>query len=146
MNIKDRQLIAAILAAGEQCTSNVEEEGGIILYKDADYVFARVKNIHEGTTTAAGLYETDLEELKAHVLSRVAEGWKFYASFHTHPSFSPTPSSLDLTKLFQGFKYNVIYSPKLGLFSFNEWMDGKSITYYISYDTLTHLAQIKNEH
>ena len=137
--------MAAMLAGAKECTSTIEEEGGIILEKDGKYLFVRVRNKHEGTPRAPGLYETDLAELKDRVLNRVAEGWKFYSSFHTHPSFSPSPSSLDLSELFTGFKYNVIYSPKLDLFSFNQWVGNKSITYYIPTYTLTHLLSHSNE-
>jgi len=134
-----------MVAAAEQCLSTIEEEGGIILEKDGEYVFVHVKNKHADTPRAPTLYETDLTELKEHVLGKVAEGWKFYASFHTHPSFSPNPSNLDLSELFTGFKYNIIYSPKLDLFSFNQWVGNKSITYYIPTHTLKHLINHTNE-
>jgi len=145
MDIKNKALLKEVLKAGGECTHSVEEEGGIILHKDGEYYFTKVKNIHTGTEHAFGLYETDQDELRDKVLSKVAEGWKMYASFHTHPSFSPAPSSLDLAKLFQGFKYNIIFSPKTYMFSFNEWVGERTITYYIPTDTLNHLLKY-NEH
>lgn len=110
-----------MLSAVEQCIHPLEEEGGVVLFKDGTYLFVRVKNIYEGTPTAKGLYETDQEELIANVLSKVGEGWKLFASFHTHPTFSATPSQLDVSALFRGFKYNIIYSPVRGEFSYSIW-------------------------
>jgi proteasome lid subunit RPN8/RPN11 len=141
MDIKNKELIREVIKAAEECAHPLEEEGGIILARDGEYLFAKVKNIHTGTGQAAGLYETDQDELREKVLNRVAEGWKMYASFHTHPSFSPSPSALDLSKLFQGFKYNIISSPKTYMFSFNEWVGERTITYYIPTDTLNHLLK-----
>jgi len=130
------RLAKTLLQAVENCPHPVEEEGGIILAKDDEYCFVKVKNIHKGTDTAAGLYETDQTELKENVLTKVADGWKFYASFHTHPKYTPTPSSLDLEKLFQGFKYNAIYSPVREIFSYSQWLGEKSSPYYIPKTTL----------
>lgn len=129
-------LIAAMLDASKRCAHHIEEEGGIILNKDEEYTFVKVKNIYEGTDVAAGLYETDQSELSSLVLTKVGEGWKFYASFHTHPQFSPAPSSLDLGKLFQGFKYNVIYSPIMEMFSCSQWFGDQSVHSYIPKKTL----------
>jgi len=141
MNIENKALISAVLEAASQCTHHVEEEGGVILERGDEYTFGRVKNIHAGTETAIGLYETDLGELKSNVFNKLKEGWKMYASFHTHPSFGPTPSNLDLTKLFTGFKNNVIFSPRLNVFSFNEWDDDEPVTYYLSESTLQTLLK-----
>jgi len=141
MDIKNKYLISAILDAAAECTHPVEEEGGIVLSKNDDYVFAKVKNIHSGESIAAGLYETDQQELKEKVLDKIAEGWTMYASFHTHPSFSPTPSTLDLTKLFQGFKYNIIFAPRTNMFSCSEWVGERTAIYYIPTETLKHLLE-----
>lgn len=141
MDIKNKHLLTAVLTAGDQCQHAVEEEGGIILAKDNGYVFAKVKNIHAGTSEAVGLYETDQHELKDKVLDEVAKGWQIYASFHTHPSFSPAPSSLDMHSLFQGFKYNIIFSPRTYMYSFSEWVGPKSIIYYVPTETLKHLLK-----
>ena len=136
------RLAKTILVAAENCTHTVEEEGGIILEKDGEYCFVKVKNIHEGTDIAAGLYETDQIELKENVFSKVADGWKFYASFHTHPRYTPTPSSLDLQKLFQGFKYNVIFSPVREIFSYSQWLGEESAPYYIPKKTREALIKV----
>lgn len=126
----------AMLDASQKCTHAVEEEGGIIMEKEGEYEFVKIKNIYEGTDRAAGLYETDQEELSQLVFSRVCKGWKMHASFHTHPSFSPTPSNLDLDKLFHGFKYNVIYAPIHRTFSHSIWMDDVSCVTYIPTTTI----------
>ena len=136
------RLAKTILQAAESCPDAVEEQGGIILAKDGEYCFVKVKNIHEGTSTAAGLYETDQTELKDNVLTKVGDGWKFYASFHTHPKWSAVPSNLDLEKLFQGFKYNVIFSPVKEIFSYSQWLGEQSAPYYIPKTTLEALTKV----
>jgi proteasome lid subunit RPN8/RPN11 len=133
--------LKAMLKASEECPSTKEEEGGIIMEKDGQYEFVRVKNVYEGTDRASGLYETDHEELSQLVFSRVCKGWKMHASFHTHPSFSPTPSSLDLDKLFQGFKYNVIYSPTHRTFSYSQWIGEDSCVTYLPTTTIEKLIK-----
>ena len=140
----DRALFRTMIDAAWQCPHPIEEEGGIILSKDGDYVFAKVKNIYAGTDTAVGLYETDQRELKEHVFSRLSEGWKMFSSFHTHPSFSATPSSLDLAKLFDGFKINIIYAPKHMMFSYSQWVGEHSSTYYIPRITIQNI--LTHEH
>jgi proteasome lid subunit RPN8/RPN11 len=134
--LNNRPLIAAMLDAAKKCSHPVEEEGGVILQANDDYLFIKVKNIYEGTNTAAGLYQTDQIALKNDVLPRLNEGWKFYASFHTHPQFSATPSSLDFAKLFEGFKYNVIYSQRTDMFSFSQWVANSCATFYVPVTTL----------
>ena len=133
--------LKAVLKASEECTNNTEEEGGIIMEKDGVYEFVRVKNHHEGTDRAVGLYETDLEEFSQLVFSKVCKSWKMHASFHTHPGFSPTPSSLDLDKLFQGFKYNVIYSPAHRTFSYSQWIEDNSYVTYLPIKTIQQLIK-----
>jgi proteasome lid subunit RPN8/RPN11 len=137
----DKTLVTEMLAAAKSCSHPIEEQGGIILNKDEEFLFVKVKNIYEGTGMAAGLYETDQNELSSLVLSKVSEGWKFYASFHTHPQFSPAPSSLDLGKLFQGFKQNIIFSPIMEMFSYSEWFGEQSLHYYIPTRTLEVLVK-----
>ena len=137
----NKPLFKEMLTAAKICQHRGEEEGGIILAKDGEYHFVKVKNIHEGTATAAALYETDQTELKEKVLTKVGEGWKLFASFHTHPSFSPTPSSLDLRKLFNGFKYNIIFAPDMNTFSYSQWLGDKSSLYYMPVSTLKNILE-----
>jgi len=134
-------LMETMLEAADSCTDPVEEQGGIILSKNNEYCFVKVKNIHAGTSVAAGLYETDQQELREHVFSKMGEGWKFHASFHTHPQWSPVPSSLDLEKLFQGFKYNVIFAPKPATFCYAEWVEDRCVMQYIPKKTLQSLLK-----
>jgi proteasome lid subunit RPN8/RPN11 len=136
MSVLAKALSAAILSATSQCSHFDEEEGGIIINKDSEYMFAKIKNIYAGTVTAYGLYETDQQELKEKVLDRVAKGWRMYASFHTHPSFSAAPSNLDITKLFQGFRYNVIFSRRNQMLSPNTWVDSKLPSEYMPLSTV----------
>jgi proteasome lid subunit RPN8/RPN11 len=133
--------LKAMISASVECTSTKEEEGGIIMEKDAVYEFVRVKNVYEGTDRASGLYETDQEELSQLIFSRVCKGWKMHASFHTHPSFSPTPSSLDLDKLFQGFRYNIIWSPTHRTFSYSAWIGEESYLAYLPISTIEKLIK-----
>jgi proteasome lid subunit RPN8/RPN11 len=137
----NKPLIHSMLAAAKACDHRVEEEGGIILSKEGEYVFVKVKNIHEGTSTASGLYETDQQELKDNVFSKVSAGWKLHASFHTHPAFSPNPSSLDINKLFLGFKYNIIFAPISNMFSYSQWEGNRSLMYYMPAYTLENLVK-----
>ena len=67
--------------------------------------------MYEGTATAISLYEADALEFSEKAISKMKDGWQLYASFHTHPTFEARPSSLDVSTVFQGFKYNFIYSP-----------------------------------
>jgi proteasome lid subunit RPN8/RPN11 len=131
--------VKAVLSASRECASTLEEEGGIIMEKEGVYEFVRIKNVHEGTDRASGLYETDQEELSQLVFSRVCKGWKMHASFHTHPSFSPTPSCLDIDKLFEGFRYNVIWSPTHRSFSYSMWVGELT---YASYFPVTTFEQL----
>lgn len=135
------KFLKAILDASEKCNNHKEEEGGIIMEKDSEYEFVRVKNLYEGTSRAAGLYETDQEELSALIFSRVCKGWKMHASFHTHPSFSPNPSNLDLDKLFQGFRYNIIWSPNSRAFSYSQWIGEELCVTYLPIHTVKNLIK-----
>jgi len=123
-----KALASELLKASEICCHETEEEGGLVLIRKDEYKFVPVENIYKGTPTAVGLYETEQSDFTDKVFPLLKECWKFYASFHTHPSFSPTPSNLDLTVLFQGFKHNYIYAPRLTEFSYTTWSDNKSQT------------------
>ncbi len=96
--------------AATVCNNTTEEEGGIILHKDGDYLFVKLKNNNTGTDLARVLWTADRYEYAAQVLPLLKEGFKHYASFHTHPMFVPFPSHIDVTQLFPGFSLNFIYS------------------------------------
>jgi proteasome lid subunit RPN8/RPN11 len=145
MNILDKRLSAVILSATEQCVHFEEEEGGIIISKDNEYVFAKIKNTYARTPIAYGLYETDQLELKEKVIDRMTEGWRMYASFHTHPSFPATPSNLDRSKLFQGFRYNIIFSHRDKMLSLSTWTGSQLTTVYAPLTTITTFSQ-RNEY
>jgi len=131
-----------ILAAQQECTHPSEEEGGIILEKNNEFKFIKVINEHKGTPTAIGLYAANQKEIAALVLPNVIKDqWKFYASFHTHPRFSATPSMIDHKYLFEGFRYNIIYSIVDQTFSFNSWTENDLITVYISLDKFKNLLK-----
>lgn len=121
--------------AAELCGKSSEEEGGIILSgpTEGQYEFIKLRNIYAGLQIALGLYEADDQELIDKVLSQVKTGAKMYASFHTHPSFSPTPSNLDLTKLFTSFKHNFIYATERRLYSISEWVGEGGNNLHITY-------------
>lgn len=93
-----------------ECQNLAEEEGGLIIQKDDSFSFIKVTNSHSGNPIAQGLWEPDRNEFAQKVLAKYKEGWRIYASLHTHPIFLPTPSVLDLTELFRGFPINFIYS------------------------------------
>jgi proteasome lid subunit RPN8/RPN11 len=122
----------AMLEAAEMCSDDSDESGGIILEKDRkDYRFVKLKSKYQGKPEGPALYEVCDEDLKNLVFPEISKGWRFFASFHTHPSFSATPSSIDLTTLFRGFKHNVIYSIATDTFSYSTWEDKKSVCTYI---------------
>ena len=130
-NKKHKLFAKTVLDAAEQCSKSSEEEGGIILSRDDEYKFVKVKNIHTGTEKAYGLYETDKKDLLQQVFSQFDSGWFMCASFHTHPTFGPTPSTIDVKNLFEGFRYNVIYSTISDMFSYSEWLEENSTVCYI---------------
>lgn len=136
MNYMSKALASELLKAAEICKHRVEEEGGLILNRGDEFVFVPVQNIYKGTPTAAGLYETEQSDFTGKVFPLLKEGWKFYASFHTHPSFSPNPSELDLNVLFQGFKHNYIYAPRPENFSYTTWGVEGQFTQYFNRNTL----------
>jgi|CryBogDrversion2_7_1035282.scaffolds.fasta_scaffold00001_22 proteasome lid subunit RPN8/RPN11 len=138
----NKKLSRVITGAAISCPLDNEEEGGIILTKnEIDFVFVKVKNLHAGEEVAYGLYVTDPKDFGEKVISMIGKGWNMYASFHTHPQFAPTPSQLDYDKLFQGFKYNYIYSKKHRAFSFSEWSPQKDLhTFVMGLETLLHIT------
>ena len=141
LQLQDKQLLATLLVAAELCQSRQEEEGGIILLKDDQYVFEKIKNKNSGRNEASVLYEVTSEGMQEQIFPRLKDGWKMHASFHTHPSFSTTPSSIDLGKLFLGFRYNFIYSPSGESFSLSEWIDENSCVYYVPKKTIKFLLK-----
>jgi hypothetical protein len=91
-----------------------EERGGFILKKGNDFKFIPVMNIHTGTSISHGLYRPEPNEFGEKVLGPILyDGWKLYASFHTHPNgYSPIPSGIDVQQLFLGHQINYIYATK----------------------------------
>lgn len=129
-------LMQAMVLASESCTNKIDEEGGLILKRNEDCCFVKVENKYAGTDIAGGLYETEMQSLSKNVFPLLKEGWQMFASFHTHPMFSASPSSIDMTKLFLGFKYNVIFAPvndvQPNMFSITIWENDKPYRYYIN--------------
>jgi proteasome lid subunit RPN8/RPN11 len=118
----EKPITVELLKARDACDNVLEEEGGVIIKKDDSYEFIKLTNVYAGTATAIGLYEADSKEFSKKVITRMNDGWRLCASFHTHPSFSANPSSLDRSTLFQGFKVNFIYSPIKQQFSCSVWL------------------------
>lgn len=139
-NILTSRLAGAIIDAVNACRHKFEERGGVILEKFGDYTFVHLTNIHENSPVAHGLYEANRNEFGVKVIPMMQEGWKLFSSFHTHPRFTPDPSSLDLAKLFQGFKYNVIYSELDATCSLSEWTAETLKTKYIELPILLKLS------
>jgi proteasome lid subunit RPN8/RPN11 len=139
-NILTSPLAGAIIDAINSCRHKFEERGGVILEKFGDYTFVYLTNIHENSPVAYGLYEADRKEFGVKIVPMMQEGWKLFSSFHTHPRFASDPSSLDLEKLFQGFKYNVIYSEIASNCSLSEWREETIKTKYIELPTLLKLS------
>jgi proteasome lid subunit RPN8/RPN11 len=133
-------LAGAIVDGVNECRHKFEERGGVIMEKFGDYTFVFLSNVHEDSPIAYGLYEASRDEFGSRVIPLMQQGWKLFASFHTHPKFTAHPSSLDLSKLFQGFKYNVIYSDLDTLCSFSEWVADTITTKYIELPTLLKLS------
>jgi proteasome lid subunit RPN8/RPN11 len=114
----DQQIKTAIQQAIRECYTDVplltqlEEHGGWILKKGEEYKFFFLKNDNSGTVRAQMLFSANRNDVaKGPLKAIVKEGWSNYATFHTHPQFSVTPSSIDWNLLFQNSKYNFIYSP-----------------------------------
>jgi len=104
---------SSLISAIAQCDSAIlEEEGGVIVVKDDSFKFIKLTNDNAGKPIARGLWTANPKEYGQKVITTFRDGWKQHASFHTHPQFAPYPSDIDLTKLFQSFKTNYIYSNK----------------------------------
>lgn len=140
----NKSLARAIATATVECGDSKEEEGGIILTLNQplrEYKFIKVINDRRGTLSARGLYVANPEDFGKHVFPSISEGWNMYASFHTHPTFPATPSSLDEDKLFRGFKYNFIFSNTERTVSCSEWSPQNDLhTIYLNITTLLYLA------
>jgi proteasome lid subunit RPN8/RPN11 len=135
-------LIAEVLKAKDACANPLEEEGGVILCKDEiEFEFIKLKNKYHTTATAIGLYEADTDEFSDKVIPKIGKGWKMFASFHTHPTFPPRPSQLDVTTLFMGFKYNFIYSPLESKHSCSIWEDNMLTAGYVDNEKLEQLVE-----
>ena len=118
----------ALVKAIKDCAYSPEEEGGIIFEKDGEYKFVYLENDLAGTPAAAALISFKGDFGKA--IAAMDAGWKSFASFHIHPSFSPRYSNIDYTKLFQGFKTNYIYSNMSGELAKYEWKGDSLLTKY----------------
>lgn len=135
-------LTESLIGAQKLCTHPDEEQGGVIIEKAGEFKFIKLKNDYEGTSTAVSLYEANRTEMADLVLPSILKGgWRLYASFHTHPRFSATPSSIDYKNIFEGFKYNIIYSNKDAMFSFTEWLNDLTVTVYIPLKSINTLAK-----
>ena len=132
MNIFDTAILEKYLdtihkaADACECVDN-EEKGGVILYKDEDFKFIKLENKHKGTPTSHTLYEVNPDEFGKIMTDYVTKGWQLFSSFHTHPSFPPTPSSTDMNYLFPGYKYNTIYSKLNRVFNITVWIEDKVV-------------------
>lgn len=91
---------------------DLEEHGGVILHnKDTDkYLFKYLFNSNGGKPIANALYTADRYQYTEIIIPLFKNNWRQFASFHTHPQFTPQPSSIDLHQLFAGFSHNYIYS------------------------------------
>lgn len=104
-------LIDCLNQAIASSTNQIEEEGGIILKKEDEYKYIKIRNNHTGTKIAWGLYEVDRQEYGNNIIPLFNGSWRNYATFHTHPNgCRPYPSLIDLTRLFKGARTNFIYS------------------------------------
>ena len=135
-------LARAVLTGVENCIDLVEEEGGVILASSTgEFKFIKVLNYKAGTPVARGLYVADPDAFGGKVFPELSGGWNLYASFHTHPTFTATPSTLDRKELFRGFKYNYIYSVQEKTLSYSEWSPKNDLhTIYFNLSTLNYLS------
>lgn len=99
------------------CTNRNEEEGGVIIHHppSGEFKFHHFRNENSGTPRALTLYIADRTAFASTVFPKFKEGWRLFASFHTHPQFPPGASNTDITYLFKGFRRNFIYSPPYGV-------------------------------
>lgn len=104
-------LLTALRAAVTECENeDKEERGGVIIQKDGNYEFIALRNMKAGTPEARGLWMVHPDDFGKYVVKKLCAGWKAYGSFHTHPSFTASPSTTDLNILFKGYSTNYIYS------------------------------------
>ena len=114
-----QQLKTVLLLAMSQCPGLSEEEGGIILRKQEDFLFVKISNQVSGTAQARCLYVANAQEVGNKIIP-LLDSWVMYGSFHTHPTGYPaSPSMLDLRALFRGFPINIIYAP--GMKQLTSW-------------------------
>lgn len=124
-------LATALEEAVQTCSKerhDVEEDGGIILCKDDMYIFFPIRNSNTGTPIAPVLYSADRDVYAKTILPMFKDGWRQYASFHTHPQFTPYPSHIDMTQLFKGFLTNYIYSGVYDKLMRYEWYNPHDFT------------------
>lgn len=101
----------ALDQARAACTTNMEEQGGVIVRKpEGIFKFIKIENAFAGQPQANTLWLADREEYAEKVIPLFNDGWKNYASYHTHPRWPAQPSSIDLKDLFPGFPVNYIHS------------------------------------
>lgn len=141
------ELARAVVSAALECGNSEEEQGGVVVTSftpqtgEKEFRFIKVLNDKAGTPIATGLYVANPDDFGSKVFPLLTRGWYLYASFHTHPTFSANPSSLDREKLFKGFKYNFIYSTLEKTVSCSEWSPQTDLhTIYLNITTLTYLA------
>lgn len=106
-----RQAIDAAIAATK---ANHEEEGGVIIHhpESGEFEFIHLTNANSGTAIAPSLFTAVPTEYFEKVVKKFKDGWRQYASFHTHPAFTPYASGIDRANLFLGFSDNFIYAPR----------------------------------
>lgn len=120
----------ALTDAVETCWLNIndlEERGGVIIYRGEEYQFIPLTNSNTGTPIAPGLFTADRFEYAEKIIPLFKEGWRHYASFHTHPQFPPWPSNIDMNELFPGFPINYIYSGLTDKLFKYTWINPKNI-------------------
>ena len=142
-------LAEAELAAREQCGYTGEEQGGFIIQAEDSFEFVKVSNMNTGDPIAPVLYTADPNEFGALVHARRFEtpSWRLYASFHTHPGCSTTPSSTDLRKLFCNFQRHYIYAPlgkRMTLYTLHQEVEARRLD-SPRYPAFTHGSQLHNQ-
>lgn len=106
-----------------------EEDGGVILIRNGDYKWVKLKNSISGESRAKVLYVIDkYGEYVDKVISQFQHGWRLFASFHVHPQFTSQCSHIDETMLFRDFNKNIIYSGLTSETRLYQW-EGGQLTY-----------------
>lgn len=105
----------------------VYEAGGFILEKNKQYGFVDVPNKHHGTQIGQALYEPAMEVFAKILNPYFKDGWKLFASFHTHPSFTAQYSNIDYENLFQNFPINYIKSIRYDQIIKYSWINEKDL-------------------